>query len=262
MTSTPPPISPFDSKVVCLTGGASGIGWATAKNLYSRGASISIADIDQSALDAAAAFFNHGNTVNTDVRVMLSHVDVGDRVQVDEWIRDTIKRFGKITDAVNGAGVIGKHHGLRAVGELEDEEWDNILRVNLTGMMFCLRAEIGAILDEIQKRAGIGGGSIVCVSSIQGQRGFAKHAAYAASKVGHFIPTSDDTFPFVKMFVLGIPGTICLHMPVSMLTCAQHGIQGLAKSAAQEYGEKNIRVNLIAPYVHLILLSAENPTTC
>jgi NAD(P)-dependent dehydrogenase (short-subunit alcohol dehydrogenase family) len=85
------------------------------------------------------------------------------------------------------------------VSELDDEQWHLIMAVNLTGMMYCLRAQLQNIQDS---------GSIVCVSSIQGMQGFAKHAAYSASK---------------------------------------HGVVGLVRSAAKEVGERNIRVNAVTP---------------
>ncbi|KAL9109041.1 MAG: hypothetical protein Q9227_006281 [Pyrenula ochraceoflavens] len=190
MTTVSSASASFHGKVIALTGGASGIAWAASQILYERGASISIADIDQASLDAATAFFNHGNTVNTDNRVMLSRVDISDRKQVDTWIEETVKRFGKLSGAVNAAGVIGRHHGARMVGELEDGEWDLIMRVNLTGMMYCLRAELNALVEGKVNKQGPTG-SVVCVSSIQAQMGFAKHAAYAASKVG----TQSDVAP-------------------------------------------------------------------
>lgn len=195
MASSPSSSAPsfFQGKVIALTGGASGIGWATVQLLYDRGAKISIADVDQDALDAAAAYFNHGDLVNSNERVLLKKVDVSVAKEVDEWIAETVKRFHRLDGAANMAGVIGRHHGVREVGELEDAEWERILGVNLTGMMFSLRAEVREMVrlkEQTEKERDQGreesvgeGKSIVCVSSIQGKMGFARHAAYAASKV-------------------------------------------------------------------------------
>ena len=135
---------------------------------------MAIADIDQKALDRAGTEFNEGVVSEAKSRVSLTRVDVGNRREVDDWIEATVQRFGKLDGAANCAGVIGKHHGTKGVDELEDDQWDLIMRVNLTGMMYCLRA-------ELQKMGP--GGSVVCVTSIQASLGFAKHAAYVASKV-------------------------------------------------------------------------------
>jgi NAD(P)-dependent dehydrogenase (short-subunit alcohol dehydrogenase family) len=154
----------FEGRVFAVTGGASGIGLSAAQIIHSRGASVSIADVDQAALDKASNLFNDSE------RVLLTKVDVSSRKDVDDWIASTVQKFGKLDGAANSAGVIGKHHGTRTVEELDDDQWDLILRVNLTGMMYALRAELQAIK---------GPGSIVCVSSVQGTMGFAKHAAYS-----------------------------------------------------------------------------------
>lgn len=52
---------------------------------------------------------------------------------MDSWIKAVIEKFGKLSGAANCAGVIGKHHGTRKVEELEDDQWDLIMAVNLTG---------------------------------------------------------------------------------------------------------------------------------
>ena len=184
----------MQGKVFALTGGASGIGLATAQILHARGASIGIGDIDQAALDNAAKTFQ----TDTD-RVLLTQLDVSKRASVESWISSIVSKFGKLDGAANCAGVIGKHHGTRKLEDLEDEQWDLIIGVNLTGMMYCMRAELAAIK---------GPGSVVCVSSVQGTMGFAKHAAYAASK---------------------------------------HGILGMVRSAAKEVGERDVRVNAVNP---------------
>lgn len=147
----------LDGKVFAITGGASGIGFATAKILARRGATICIGDVDSNAMQQAEAYF-----VQQQNRHAITRVDVSERPQVDQWIEGIVKQFGRLDGAANVAGIIGKHHGSRPVAELEDDEWHKIMAVNLTGCMYCMRAELRHISN---------GGSIVNVSSIHGTRG-------------------------------------------------------------------------------------------
>lgn len=181
-------------KVFAITGGASGIGLGTAKLLSQRGATVCIADIDPAAMETAEEYFTAQK-----VPFMISRVDVSKRAEVDGWIELIVKEYGRLDGAANVAGVIGRVHGITAVDEMMDEEWDKIIAVNLTGTMYCMRAQLRAVVD---------GGSIVNVTSIHGLKGFARHSAYDASK---------------------------------------HGIIGLTKAAAQEVGDREIRVNAVAP---------------
>ncbi|KFH46251.1 Levodione reductase-like protein [Hapsidospora chrysogenum ATCC 11550] len=160
----------LSGKVFAVTGGASGIGLATAKLLSTRGATVCIADIDPKAMEEATAYFTPLN-----VPVMFTKVDISNRAEVDSWIDLVVDTFGRLDGAANVAGIIGKVHGITAVADMPDSEWDKIIAVNLTGTMYCLRAELRNIVD---------GGSIVNVSSIHGVKGFANHSAYDASKHG------------------------------------------------------------------------------
>ncbi|OTA07802.1 short chain dehydrogenase/reductase [Trichoderma parareesei] len=185
---------PLSGKVFAITGGASGIGLATAQVLSRRGATVCVADVDHEAMKAAEDYFS-----SFGVPHMVTKVDVSKRKEVDAWIESIIKEYGRLDGAANVAGVIGKFHGVSPVSELDDDEWDRIIGVNLTGTMYCMRAELRNIVDR---------GSIVNVSSIHGLKGFARHGAYDASK---------------------------------------HGIVGLTRAAALENGEREIRVNSVAP---------------
>ena len=198
-------------KIIALTGGASGIGLATAQLLHSRGATVCVADIDPKALEAAEAHFSSLNRP-----YMVSKVDVSKRAEVDKWIDDVVARFGRLDGAANCAGVIGKHHGLRSISELEDDEWDKIMAVNLTGMMYCLRAELRKISDH---------GSIVNVASIQGMMG-------------------ENLPPLESYMILTASIGFALHGAYS---ASKHGVIGLTRSAAKEVGAREIRVNAVAP---------------
>ncbi len=144
-------------KVFAITGGASGIGLATAKILSRRGATVCIADVDAEAMKEAEGYF-----ASVKASFMITKVDVSQRSQVDSWIDGIVEGCGRLDGAANVAGIIGKYHGVSSVAELDDNEWDKIIAVNLTGMMYCLRAELRKVVD---------GGSIVNISSIHGLKG-------------------------------------------------------------------------------------------
>ncbi|KAF9892970.1 hypothetical protein FE257_000562 [Aspergillus nanangensis] len=162
----------LQNKVITITG-LSGIGLAVAHQLASQGALLSLADISPSALTNAVTQLN----LPPD-HILTTTVDVSSAASVDAWIAATVEKFGRLDGAANMAGVIGRKHGVDPLENQDDAEWDLLMRVNLTGTMYCLRAQIKAI------RATAGKGSIVNATSIQGLRGFALHAAYSASKHG------------------------------------------------------------------------------
>lgn len=150
-------MSTLEGMVFAITGGASGIGFATAQILSKRGGTVCIADVDAIAMGNAEAYF-----ANLKVPFIITKVDVSNRDEVDSWIDGIIQKYGRLDGAANVAGIIGKHHGVRDVVDLDDDEWHKIIAVNLTGTMYCLRAELRKIVD---------GGSIVNVSSIHGLQG-------------------------------------------------------------------------------------------
>ena len=163
-------------KVYVVTG-LGGIGLAVARQLYTLGARLSLADISEEMLSKALfTLEKEGNSSN----IMTTVVDIGSASAVNDWIAATVQRFGRLDGAANMAGTIGKNHGIERFIDMEDDEWDMLVRVNLSGMMYCVRAEVKAIMQS----APDGKGSIVTASSIQGLRGFPLHAAYSTTKHG------------------------------------------------------------------------------
>ncbi|CAG9948187.1 unnamed protein product [Clonostachys rosea f. rosea IK726] len=143
--------------VIAITGGGGGIGLATAKLVSERGGIPCLSDISSDSLAEAEAYFREHK-----YNFLAHKVDVSDRGEVENWLDDIVAHFGRLDGAANIAGVIGRDHGVKAVSELNDDEWNKIMAVNLTGTMFCLRKQLQLIVDG----------------------GIANHGAYAASKHG------------------------------------------------------------------------------
>jgi NAD(P)-dependent dehydrogenase (short-subunit alcohol dehydrogenase family) len=217
---------PLEGKVFAITGGASGIGLASAKSLAQKGAIVCIADVDQAALDSAGSFFtSQKRSFKTSI------LDVSKRSDVESWIGSIVSEFGRLDGAANVAGIIGKGHGRDAVADLDDNEWDRIIAVNLTGMMFCLRAELNRVVD---------GGSIVNVASIHGTKGMSPPDPACpipkSSTDCHQPHPIAHTFTFVLGFARH-----------AAYDASKHGVIGLTKAAAQENGLREVRVNAVAP---------------
>jgi NAD(P)-dependent dehydrogenase (short-subunit alcohol dehydrogenase family) len=144
-----------------VTGGASGIGRATARRMAAHGARVAILDL---AADAAAA-------VAREVDGVSFAVDVADGEAVAEAVRAAAERLGGLSLLFNNAGT----GSLSRLHDYSLEEWDRLVRVNLGGVFHCLRVAAPIML------AG-GGGAVVNTASISGVRPAAGEAPYAAAK--------------------------------------------------------------------------------
>jgi NAD(P)-dependent dehydrogenase (short-subunit alcohol dehydrogenase family) len=155
-------------KVAIITGGASGIGEATARVFAREGAKVLVADVQEDlGKKVVAAIRSAGGEaefVGTDVK---RDADIRRMVETAE------KTFGRVDVLVNNAGV----ENVKPDVETSEEEWDHVLDVNLKGVFLCTKHAIGAM-----KRSG--GGSIINISSVFGLVGSPGFAAYHASKGG------------------------------------------------------------------------------
>jgi NAD(P)-dependent dehydrogenase (short-subunit alcohol dehydrogenase family) len=155
-------------KVIVITGAASGMGLETARLFASKGAKLSLADVQEKPLrDLKCELQKAG------AQVMIQVVDVSKRRDVESWIATTVEKFGKLDGAANLAGVTGRQSAIAGIEEVEDDDWEFIMGVNVTGLRNCLRAQVPHMNE---------GSSIVNASSILGLIGAPKQLAYCASK--------------------------------------------------------------------------------
>jgi NAD(P)-dependent dehydrogenase (short-subunit alcohol dehydrogenase family) len=158
-------------KVALITGGSSGLGEATALKFAREGASVVIAArrVEQSA-EVMQRIIAAGGEAH------FVQADISRAADVENLVGETLKKFGRLDCAVNNAGISGPRY--TPLADVTEEQWDQVMNVNLKGVWLCLKHEIPAMLAN-------GGGAIVNVASIYGQKpGDVGHATYTASKHG------------------------------------------------------------------------------
>lgn len=156
------------SQVVVVTGGAGGIGSAVCRALGEDGHNVVVADFNEAAAQKLA-----GDMGKDGGQALAVGVDVGDKASVDGMIAAAIEKFGHIDVQFNAAGVIKRCPVL----EMPAEEWERVIRVNLTGIFLCSQA---AAKHMAERKAG----RIINVASGRGVTGQALGSHYAASKGG------------------------------------------------------------------------------
>ena len=161
-------------QVALVTGGAAGIGKATAQRFIEEGAKVVICDVNTKAGEAAvkelgpnAAFYQ---------------VNVTDRQAVQEWVDTVVEEYGRVDILVNNAGVLRdnmlvKVKGGELVKQMPEAEFDLVIAVNLKGVFNCTQAVAPTMIDQ-------GSGVILNASSVVGLDGNFGQTNYVATKAG------------------------------------------------------------------------------
>ena len=160
----------LENRVAVITGGGQGIGKAMAEQFAAEGASVMIGDIDPDAGQAAAKEIGAA----AQGRISFIKADVKKRDEIYHLVEATQQEFGQVDILVNNAGICS----LTGIEEMTEQEWDNMLNINLWGVFFCSQA-----VTPIMKRQKAG--TILNMASLAGKvGGVVVGAHYAASKAG------------------------------------------------------------------------------
>jgi NAD(P)-dependent dehydrogenase (short-subunit alcohol dehydrogenase family) len=153
--------------VALVTGAARGIGLATAKRFLADGWRVVLLDIEPRSLDDAVAALDDPD------RTLAIHCDVSDAAAVAAAMAAVNSHFGRLDALVNNAGIAV----FAPLLETEDEDWNRVLAVNLTGPFLCTKAAASLMREH-------GGGAIVNITSISAVRASTLRSAYGTSKAG------------------------------------------------------------------------------
>ncbi|WP_406491306.1 SDR family oxidoreductase [Streptomyces sp. NBC_01604] len=157
----------FTGKTVLVTGAGSGLGRAIALAFAAEGASVVAAGRTAASLEETVGLIEAAHGTAAAVTA-----DVTDSGQLQNLVRESVTRFGGLDIAVNNAGIL---RGTVPVGEVSEEDWEAVLRTNVTGVWLAMKHEIAHMKEN--------GGAIVNISSILGAHlRIPNGAAYITSK--------------------------------------------------------------------------------
>ncbi len=151
---------PGQQRVAVVTGGASGIGRATAARLVNDGLRLAVVDLSPDPDPAPS--------------VLAIKADVSDATDVERAMHEILAEFGRIDVLVNNAGISGSADAMTC-HETPIDEWDRVFAVNVRGPFLCTRAVLPVMVRQ-------GVGHVITVASVAGMVAFPGRCAYTASK--------------------------------------------------------------------------------
>jgi NAD(P)-dependent dehydrogenase (short-subunit alcohol dehydrogenase family) len=175
-TQAPPAVGTgprkLEGRVALVTGGTRGIGAAIGKSLAGQGA---IVAAGYGGNEERAEQFLSQLEHETGVKATVHHGNIGSSEDCERVVEEVIDQHGRLDILVNNAGITTDRPAL----EMSAEDWDKVVRVNLSGAFFMSKHALGHMLER-------GSGRIVNISSIVGETGNIGQANYAAAKSGLF----------------------------------------------------------------------------
>jgi NAD(P)-dependent dehydrogenase (short-subunit alcohol dehydrogenase family) len=157
----------LQGRVAAITGGALGIGRATAMLFAAEGATVALGDVDSGAEAVAKEIVERGG------RAIAVAVDVGDAGQVQAYVDRVVTELGRLDVMFANAGIAHSTPFL----DHPEAQWHRVLRVNLTGVFLCCQIAARQMVKQ-------GGGRIITTASINGFRGVENLVGYNVAKAG------------------------------------------------------------------------------
>ena len=218
----------LDNKVAIITGGGRGIGYAITRRFLEEGARVVIADIDNEAGAQAAEELK----VFGEVRFV--ECDVGERLDVRNLLAATVDAFGDVDVLVNNAAILAKGAFL----DLDEADFDRVLRVNLKGAFLCSQAVARHMVERVE--AGATPGAIVNMSSVNAVFAIADQVPYSVSKGGISQLTKVTALalaPYgIRVNAIG-PGSISTEMLESVMADPEARRRVLSRTPLGRIGE-------------------------
>jgi NAD(P)-dependent dehydrogenase (short-subunit alcohol dehydrogenase family) len=230
----------LEGKVAVVTGGTSGIGRALSLGLADAGADVIASARRQQQVDETAKEIEARGR-----KTLRMASDVSDRASLEKLLAATLESFGKVDILVNCAGIIKR----RPTIDLPEEEWNNILNVNLTGTLRACQVFGKSMLER-------GYGRIINIASLNSFVALSEVAAYAASKAGVASLTRSLAVEWSKKGVTVnavAPGVFRTDLNAQLLDSTSRGQELLMRTPMGRFGKTE---ELIGAVVYLASDSA------